>query len=209
MAAAPMSDSRGYLPFDKILSILEAAKDNPRDFLLLMTLAFTGRRVSEIVGLCYKKQEDGTWKYALKENTIGGLKPVDIVPDKNAAFFWILKKRQPSQRMKPIPSMLKRRLLTYIELEGIKPDERIFPLTKARVWQIVLKYADRAGIPDIGKHHIHPHIFRHSYSVYMVDRVGLKKLQDLLEHADIGMTAHYLQYSIADVEKDIEEAFHE
>ena len=64
-----------------------------------------------------------------------------------------------------------------------------------------------AGIEYVGDKRIHPHHFRHSYSIYMVDRISIRKLQELLGHSDINTTAHYLQYSEKDIGDDVEKAW--
>ena len=200
----PMNDSRGYLTIPQVWKIIDAA-DSPRDRLLIMTLAMTGRRVSEVIGLRKQVKQDGGWKYS--EDVIGGLKPEDILPDRNAIVFNILKKKNPVEKVIGVPSRLKESLLKYIKARRLQEDELVFPITRQRVHQIVKRMGRRSGIEMVGKKPLHVHHFRHSFAVYMADKTSLKKLQELLAHSDINMTAHYLQYSSKDIEKDIEEAW--
>ena len=56
---------------------------------------------------------------------------------------------------------------------------------------------------------IHPHSYRHSFAVNMVRNMrspsGLIILQDSLEHSDISMTRHYLQFSQEET-RDLQES---
>ncbi len=206
-----MSDIKGYLPYETVVKLIWAAKENERDFLLMMTLFFTGRRVSEIVGLAYEKDIDeetqkGKWIYTGRH--IGGLKPVNVMKDRAYIRFDILKKRKPKQATKPIPDRLHRHLLAYIQKKQIKDDKRIFPITRQRVDQIVKKYAKRIGIDKVGEHKMHAHVFRHSYSIRFLDKThNIRKLQMLLEHSDLRYTSQYLQYSESDLARDVENSF--
>jgi len=203
LSGSPIKDKAGYLPQSKIMMILEAAKDNIRDYVLLSTLALSGRRVSEIVGL-QEVYKNG--KYKKLEEPLGGLRPVDIL-DGNAAAFLILKKSKRERVVKPIPAKLKRLLIDYIRMRDIKPNERIFPITRRRVDQIVKKYAEDVGIKRVGSRKMHAHVFRHSYAIHLLDKINIRTLQNLLGHSNINTTAHYLQYSTKDIEKKLEEAW--
>ena len=45
------------------------------------------------------------------------------------------------------------------------------------------------------KKEVHPHTFRHSFAVHYIDNGGsILRLKELLGHADIGITFHYLKF---------------
>ena len=202
--SSPMNDPRGYLTASQVWHIIDTAR-TARNKLLIMTLFMTGRRVSEIVG--YKKQvfEDGKWR--VLTDIMGGLMPKDILPDRNAIVFTILKKGKPIERVIGVHSSLKATLNEYIRDNKIPDDRLVFPLTRQRVFQIVRDLGEKSGIPKVGNKGLHPHHFRHSFAVFMTDKINLKKLQEMLCHSDVAMTTHYLQYSSRDIEKDIEDAW--
>jgi len=61
------------------------------------------------------------------------------------------------------------------------------PIERVAVWQIVRKYALRAGIRGV-----HPHLLRHSFATHLVaGGADLRVIQELLGHADIGTTQVY------------------
>jgi integrase/recombinase XerD len=68
------------------------------------------------------------------------------------------------------------------------PDDRIFPLTRQRVWQILNDLADAAVIP-----HIHPHQLRHRFGTEMAKTgIEIHELADLMGHSSIDTTMIYV-----------------
>ncbi len=61
-------------------------------------------------------------------------------------------------------------------------------LSRMRIWEIVRRYAEAAGVPaDIG-----PHTLRHSFATHLVSGgVDLRHVQEMLGHASIATTQRY------------------
>jgi integrase/recombinase XerD len=81
------------------------------------------------------------------------------------------------------PSLVKPRSGSEIFLS-----ERGSKLTTARIWQIVKKHAQRAGLEK----NIYPHLLRHSFATHLLSNgADLRIIQEMLGHADISTTQVY------------------
>lgn len=61
-------------------------------------------------------------------------------------------------------------------------------LTTARIWQIVKKHAQRAGLEQ----NVYPHLLRHSFATHLLGNgADLRIIQEMLGHADISTTQVY------------------
>lgn len=205
-----MKDKTDYLSYKEIDSMLNFCVDNGklRDYMLILTLFRTARRITEVVG-----EKPYTRKV--------GLRPCDLHPD-TLIEFDILKKnhiksktkagkkrnpdqlykqrllKMPVRRLKAVDTEFYNTLSLYIESEGIHKLDRVFAITRQRAWIIIANIAKACNIlrPN-GK--IHPHSFRHSYAIFLLksnpnDAATLRQVQDLLDHSNINMTMHYANF---------------
>ena len=78
-------------------------------------------------------------------------------------------------------------------------------MNRGSVWYFLNKYSKETGIV------VHPHSFRHTFAVWIVQNMenpgDLKVLKELLEHSDIKMTEHYLQFSTKQTKALLEKTF--
>jgi len=179
-----MADERAYLEPKDINKIINQAS-KPRDKLLLMTLANTGRRISEALSL----------------------KPRDIDFNKELIYWRVLKRRDTNRLWIATNRNLLLSYKQYINTRYIEPDEYVFksshkkeqPLTRRRADQIVKKIGKKAGIKKVGEGLLHCHTFRHSFAIYLARQIkrasDLVLLQQLLGHAKIATTAYYLRFA--------------
>jgi integrase/recombinase XerD len=81
------------------------------------------------------------------------------------------------------PKLVKPRTSSEIFLS-----ERGSKLTTARIWQIVKKHAQRAGLEK----NVYPHLLRHSFATHLLSNgADLRIIQEMLGHADISTTQVY------------------
>ena len=185
-----MKNERGYFSVEQANKII-ASTGSTRNKLLLMTLATTGRRVSEAIQI----------------------KPDDIDYVNELINWQIGKKKIPERRWIRANRGLLLALKTYEKKLDLEPQEYFFnsthnrgePISRQRVFQIVRYAGKKARITKLGGEGIHPHHFRHSFCVWGARRIknagDLKLLQMLMAHAKIETTAYYLQFAQAEAEE--------
>jgi len=181
-----MKDPRGYIKWKDILRILAIAKERSiRDYTLLVVLAKTGRRVSEILML----------------------EPRDIDIEEQNINWNILKRDKGRREVIPTDPETLKILLKYIDILDIGQDNRVFSISRQRVFQLVRWYGEKADILHIGSSRIHPHHFRHSFAVMFANKsktpADIRKLQLFMGHANLSTTEHYLKFSKADMKEII------
>ena len=181
-----------FLTSPEMNAILKAPagddKISIRDRAILECLYATGMRVSEIVGL---KTGDINLENGFLKCKGKGSKE-RIVPVGKAAVQAIkLYLSKVRSRQKPLTDHL------YI-------GRRKKGLTREFVWQMIKKYACRAGI----KKNITPHTFRHSFATHLLEHgADLRIVQELLGHSDISTTQIYTHVS-RDRLKGVHSKFH-
>ncbi|TVQ04136.1 MAG: site-specific tyrosine recombinase XerD [Balneolaceae bacterium] len=149
-----------------------------RDAAILETLYATGMRVSELT---------------------------DIEPNRlffEIGFIRVIGKGN-KERLVPVGEIAQQAVEHYIEtardvfLDSQNPaksknklflNQRGGPLTRMSVWNIVNKYAQKAGI----KKNVYPHIFRHSFATHLLEGgADLRAVQEMLGHTSIITTEIY------------------
>ena len=158
--------------------MLQVCESNRRDHLLLNILWQTGGRVTEILNL--SKNDLDSYNLNLK-----------ILSEKKRS-----KKSKPSYRVIPISASLSNEILNYIVSNNIQ--DKLFNISRQRVFQIVRAIGKRAGI----SRRIHPHMFRHGYAVNLLTQgVPISAVRDLLGHSSILTTMIYLRITQPDIKQ--------
>jgi integrase/recombinase XerD len=152
---------------DEVKKLFGAA-ESQRDELVLKLLYYTGMRVSEMINI---EKRDINFKE-------------DVIKIRAE----ITKTRQEANQ--PIPRLLKPFLESWCRYKA--EEEKIIPLTKQRVWQLIKYYVKKVGI----KKSIHPHSFRHTFGTHIYEKTGdLGKVQELLRHKSLSSTGIYKHLS--------------
>ena len=138
------------------------AKLGQRDSLIVLMLAFTGLRASELVNL----------------------RPCDIT----SGYVFVRHGKGDKDRTIPLAQSIQQPLRDYIESENPKPTNKLFPIQRRRLYTIVKQYATAAGINDLSPHGLR-HYFA---TRLVEQGAQIKAVQELLGHANISTTAIYL-----------------
>ncbi len=118
-------------------------------------------------------------------------------------------------RLVPVGSEARGAIGRYLELERPKLVSRrsgaeIFlsvrgrKLTPQRVWQLIKRYAARAGLEA----NVYPHLLRHSFATHLLaGGADLRIIQEMLGHADISTTQVYTHVDSSHL-KSVHKKFH-
>ena len=164
-----------YFTYEEVRRVIEQAR-NPRDKLLMECLWQLGPRVSELIQL----------------------KPSDIDFSTSVVRLITLKRRRAAERAVPVKPQLLGELARHIASQRIADAQRVFPITRFRVDQIVRAAVRAAGITD-GR--AHAHTFRHSLGVHLIQRLPITAVKEILGHASVEATLVYTRLVAQDVRR--------
>ena len=157
-----------YIDADVIKERLQAVTNN-NDRMLIIFLWMTGCRISEALGVLKKD--------------------IDLAND-TIQLRW-LKSRKYNYRNIPLHPQLKQLLSFY--LAPYKAEEKVFPFTRQRAFQITSKWLGTS-----------PHKLRHSFAVHYLRSGGeLFDLHLLLGHSKIQTTMEYTKIVPKDLAKEL------
>lgn len=162
------------LNVDDAFGIIESAKDDaPRDRAMLELFYGCGMRISELAGL---RREDFDPVTRIIRVTGKGSK----------------------ERELPVGRKALEALGAYLmKLPGktgpLWPNKAGKPLAVRSIYNVVIKYARKAGAPA----GVAPHTLRHSYATHMLDGgADLRAIQELLGHESLATTQKYTHVGI-------------
>lgn len=165
-----------YLSRDEINEIINNAK-GAKEKLLFIFMWMTGCRVSEAIQV--RKRD------------------IDL-ENGEIKIRW-LKNRKYLYRNIPIHERL--RQILSLTTVGLGMDDRLFPYSRQRVWQIFKKHR------PFGNDWLHPHTFRHSFAVNYLRQADtandLVILRKLMGHSSILTTMKYLDIVPVDQAKQL------
>ncbi|MEM3850616.1 MAG: tyrosine-type recombinase/integrase [Thermoplasmata archaeon] len=158
-----------YLNDREMREILESSKENVRDYVMLMVLAYTGIRVSE---LCSLKVED-----------------IDFIEN----VIHIQSGKGDKDRIVIVDSKVMNLLKDYLKNEKIfegnvfrsKKGEKI---STTHVERLVRYYAKKAGINK----KVTPHVIRHTFATTLLrNGADIRFIQQILGHSSVATTQIY------------------
>lgn len=158
---------------------LLGSMENKKSKLMLSLIYACGFRVSELVNLKIK----------------------DLDFDENIGH--VIQAKGKKDRIFNIPLNLKKALMKNAEKQKQDGKEYIFTgpkgkLSDRNIQKIMKKAASRAEI----KKNVHPHTLRHSFATHLLENnVDIRKIQELLGHADLSTTQIYTHISKEELKK--------
>jgi site-specific recombinase XerD len=159
-----------YLTLEEVKQLCVVARNRrngERDFLLLTALFQTGLRVSELLSVT----------------------PAKIQRFEGHAVISVKRKGEKREAVTACPDNLAYMLKSYAYTKNLKPNDRIFNITRQRAWQIVKEVGIQAGFTK----KIWCHLFRHSDAIYRLRAtMNPKALQHHLNHKSVAMSLRYL-----------------
>jgi integrase len=154
---------------DELLALLAAAKaKRVRDYLMIWLAFRYGLRASEVVAL---KRDNFSSTHITVQRLKGSLKTTQLLT------------RSSEPLLDGLP------LLFDFMLKTTR-NQRLFPITRERFWQLLQEYGKAAGIP---KHKRHPHVLKHSIAMQTIDKAGIQNVRQHLGHKSIASTGEYLK----------------
>jgi site-specific recombinase XerD len=173
-----LKDITNYLEQSDIDAMLEVAHiRRDRDYLLMKLLWQTGVRVDELLHI----------------------RPRDI--EHHNERINIVNAKGNKQRRVPVKPETLKELELYIAAENIEADSPIFKnkkgdaYTQQHVRRIIKPYG------SLINKNVHPHTFRHSFAINMIRHgCDLRRLQQVLGHSSLNVTAVYLQFNDRDLQ---------
>jgi integrase/recombinase XerD len=164
---------------DRVEALLDAPDTETalglRDRAMLETLYASGLRVSELVGL--KLPQVGFDTGVVR--VLGKGSKERLVPLGEEALHWL----------KRYLDTARAALLGPARTDAVFVTARRTALTRQAFWQLVKRYAVKAGIPAAS---LSPHTLRHAFATHLLNHgADLRVVQLLLGHSDITTTTIY------------------
>lgn len=156
------------------IQALEDAADNDRDKLIVRTLADTGIRLGELVGLRTSDLIEQGRKHYLRVRGKGDQERLVAVPGLYPRL------RRYADRGRPQGAHSDRLFMSRRRRAGGEYE----PLRESGIEQLVRELGEKAGI----KKRVYPHLLRHSYATWALrKRMNPIQLQNILGHASLAM----------------------
>jgi len=167
---------------DQLLKLLAAARGKrERDWLMILVAFHHGLRATEVIDIRGDDVRDG---YLAVERLKGSL------------FT-----RQPLVRCDD--PLLSEAEALFDFARKANGNQRLFPVTRQRFWQLLREYGEAAGLP---LHLRHPHILKHSIAMQTIKKAGIEMVRQRLGHKSISSTGGYLKVTDEDASAAIADA---
>ena len=112
---------------------------------------------------------------------------------------WVRRGKGAKDRLMILSEKVSKDLTRFLkERKGFVFVGRNGHLSKRLVQKVLADLAGKAGLSK----HVHPHMLRHSFATHLLEAgVDIRKIQELLGHADLSTTQIYTKVSTAELKK--------
>ena len=166
----------------EIHNLLESAKNNVRDYTILLVLCYTGLRVGE---LCNLRINDIDLENNVINVRAGKGEKDRIVPIEEKTCDML-------------KNYLNERLNFDVKTDHLFISQKYTPLTPRTIERIVTKYAKKSGISKT----VTPHVLRHTLATTLLKRgADIRFIQKLLGHSTIATTEIYTHVDFESLKK--------
>lgn len=162
-----------------------------------MKMGFCGGRPNERIATALVLEGN----LGLRISDILNLRLCDIVRDGDRYRLEIIEQKTGKARVFTVPLVIQQYIENYCLRNGIKRDEKMFPITKRAVQKHLALVCDYLGFEGIGTHS-----FRKWYSTEIYKNSGFDILlvQRLLQHSSSAITQRYIGIEPQRIEEAIE-----
>jgi site-specific recombinase XerD len=188
---------------DELIALLAAAKaKRTRDWLMILVAYSHGLRASEVVGGWCTKTVNG--------KKVRYLHPGILVDDLDDGHLSVHRLKGSLHTVQPLVGDLnplldeRQALLDYSN--KMLGNQKLFPLTRQRFWQLMREHGRTARIP-IRK--LFPHVLKRTIAMQSIHSAGIENVRQYLGHKSMASTGEYLKVSDADASAAIGKALRE
>lgn len=178
------------------------------------TIALTTEQYMEIIttmkeGFCGCRPNERIATALVLEGNLGlrisdilRLRPADIVQDGDRYRLEIVEQKTGKSRVFTIPLVIQQYIENYCLRNGIRRNDRIFPITERIIQKQLAIVCDYLGFEGISTHS-----FRKWYATEIYNNNGfdIALVQRLLQHSSAAVTQRYIGIEPQRIEKAIEE----
>jgi integrase/recombinase XerD len=165
----------------------------------------TQEEIKKMIDICSNKKSklmiSLLYACGFRVSELTNLKIEDLNLEENIGFVRQAKGKK--DRIFNIPVFLKEDLITQVSKQKEKKESYLFSgpkgnLTSRNLQKIVSINAKRAKIEK----KVHPHTLRHSFATHLLESgTDIRKIQELLGHADLSTTQIYTHISVEELKK--------
>jgi type 1 fimbriae regulatory protein FimB len=167
---------------EQLLSLLRCARaSRERDWLMILVAFSHGLRASEVIGLTRDDIADGHLNLQRLKGSLRTVQPL----------------------MEDADPLLNESQALADYAASFLGNQRLFPVSRQRFWQIMQQHCRTARIPERLRH---PHVLKHTIAMQTIPSAGIENVQQYLGHKSISSTGAYLKVSDAVASSKIADA---